>query len=199
VSVQEVHGVRVRGISEGLRAASRLAALAGALPRWAALWLDPERLDDRARHAALVAHFGGRVAEVSPGPPEALVVCIASPTPEDIAELAADAQESPFIVHFGPPLYVGETGPEPPWIAFVDPAGCAREDARVYRIELAGRAEPLSAGDRPWDTRFAFGPLEAQGWEIRVVTIRDHLPRAALVRWLAEAMDVPVEAVLRDP
>lgn len=199
MSVQEVVAVRVESFAEGLRVSSRLAARTGALPRWAGVWLDPERPGDRARHAALVAHFGGRVAEVLPAAPETLVVCVASPTPEDIAALAAAAPESPFVVHFGPPMYIGETGPEALWIAFVDPAGSAREDARVYRIELAGRAEPLSAGDRPWDTCFAFGPIEAQGWEIRIVTIRDHLPRAALVRWLAEAMEVPEEAVIVDP
>lgn len=196
VSVQEVHSVRVRGYEDGFFAAQKLASRVGATLRWAALWLDLDTPERRARRAALVAHFGPRLAAVPPADPASATVCVVSPTRDDMDALVAHAEGLAFTAHFSPPLYEGDHGPDAPWIAFVDPEGYLRDDARVYRIELACNAVPLTtSGDRPHDPGFGYGPAPASGWALRLVTIRDHMPRHDLARWLADAMGVPADAV----
>jgi hypothetical protein len=196
VSVQEVHAVAVKGFAEGFAAANQLASRTGAILRWAALWVDPAEPSLRKRHSELVAHFGARLTPLAPVDPETLTVCLTSPTPTDVRDLAVRVADLPFAAHFSPACYVGEDGPDPPWIPFVDVSGGIHDDARVYEIELAGNAVPLTtSGDRPWHVGFSCGPMEASGWELRLVSIRDHMPRADLLLWLSEAMGVRVASI----
>ncbi len=196
VSVQEVYAVRVEGFADGFAAAERLASRTGAILRWAALWLDPAEPSLRRRHSELVAHFGSRLAVLAASEIETLVVCLVTHASSDVRHLVAHAANQAVVVHFSPAMYLGEEGPEAPWISFSDSAGHVRDDARVYRIELVCDAVPLTtSGDRPCDTGFSYGPQEASGWDLRLVVIRDHMPRAELVRWLSEAMGVPTASI----
>jgi len=195
VSVQEIYAVHVDGFTHGFAAAERLSARAGAVLRWAALWIDPTGPDLENRRSALAARFGPHLTTLAAAEVDTRALCLTSPTPAQAQALVAHAAELPVVVHWSPALYVGEEGPEAPWISFVDGSGSIRDDARLYRIELAGNAVPLTAGDRPEDGSFVYGPQVGSGWELRLVAIRDHMPRGELVQWLAEAMSVPATTI----
>ena len=83
-------------------------------------------------------------------------------------------------------------GADPAWLSYGD----GRDDARIYRVELARNAVPLTTmGDHPAHPHFALGPEHASGWSLALVVVRDHMPREELVRQLADAAGVPVTAV----
>lgn len=185
-----MYAVHVESFAQGFAAAERLSSRTGATLRWAALWHDPSGEEP----TDMGAPTAGEPTDVGAKWLKSLV----SPTAADVRDLVACAAGQAVVVHFSPATYVGEEGPDAPWISFVDAAGHVRDDARVYRIELAGNAIPLStSGDRPWDAGFAYGPQEASGWDLRFVVVRDHMPRAELVLWLAEAMGVPPGSIRR--
>lgn len=196
MSVIETYAVRVHDFEAALAAATRLAARTGATLRWAAAWLDPAEPGLRERHAELARHFVARLASTTPVDPEMLVACITHPTHDEARDLAARAAGLPVVLHFSPAMFEGEEGPKTPWISFVDPQGYVRDDARVYRIELARDATPLTVpAERPTMSGFGYGPEPASGVRLRFVVVRDHMPRADLVRWLAEAMGVESDAI----
>lgn len=201
MSVVEVYAIRVSGFVEGFLAAQKLAARTGAVLRWAAAWLDPREPAHREKHAAIARCFGARLVATGPVDHEMLTACVASPTSSEAHDLVAHAASLPVVFHFSPPLYEGEEGEgaDATWISFIDHAGHHRDDARVYRIELAGDAAPLTVADRPGMSGFGYGPALATGWHLHLVAIRDHMPRSELVRWLAEAADVPLDTIGSPP
>lgn len=179
----------MESFTQGFAAAERLSSHTGATLRWAGLWLDPSGEEP--------TEAGAQRGEPTDVDAMGLKVLV-GPTAAEVRNLVACAAGQAVVVHFSPATYMGEEGPDAPWISFVDAAGHVRDDARVYRIELAGNAIPLStSGDRPWDAGFAYGPQEASGWDLRFVVVRDHMPRAELVLWLAEAMRVPPASIRR--
>lgn len=184
-----MYAVCVEGFAQGFAAAERLSSRTGATLRWAAMWLDPSEPIDGGESTDVGGESTeGESTDVGANRLKSLV----SPTAAEVRDLIACAAHRAVIVHYSPATYVGEEGPDAPWISFVDAAGHVRDDARVYRIELAGNAVPLTTlGDRPSDPGFAYGPREASGWDLRFVVVRDHMPRAELVRWLAEGMGMP--------
>lgn len=200
MSVVERYAVRPRDFEEGLVAATRLAARTGATLRWVAAWLDPAEPRHRERHAELVTCFGARLVAIAPVDPETLVACIAQPTPDEARDLFERAAGLPVVLHASPVIYQGEAGPEGQWISFVDHEGFVRDDARVYRIELAESATPLTlADDRPAMSGFGYGPEPASGWHLHLSVVRDHMPRSEFARWLAETMAIPIDAIRSPP
>lgn len=154
----------MEGAESGLVIGARLAARTNARIRWAARWVDDMEL-------------------------------LASPSLDDaralVARAAAEDANQPVCVHWSPRLYTADDGPDAPWISFVGADGARRDDARVYAIELAGHAIPLTTlGDRPWSGDLALGPTPGTGWALRLVAIRDHMPESELVEWLAAAMEI---------
>jgi hypothetical protein len=130
--------------------------------------------------------------------------CLPSPTLDEVRKLVARTASAPvgnqhvLCIHWSPRLYAADEGPEGRWVSFVDPDGKHRDDARVYAIELARNAVPLTTlGDRPWNTELEFGPAPATGWALRLGVMRDHMPEAILIDWFAEVMSVPVGAIAR--
>lgn len=190
MAVQERYAFAVTGSEDGLALASRLAAFTGAQLRWAAVWAGASGRPD------IIERFSMRpVPLLSAAEFGVTMVCVPSPTPGEIRDLIAHAGQSSLCVHWSPPMYESEEGPGAPWISFVDPDGFQRDDARVYRIELASDATPLTTEDRPWHRDFVLGPEPASGWGLRVTAIRDHMPRGELLERLAAAASVPVGSV----
>ena len=188
MSVQETYAIAVKGLDEGLTTAARLASNTRAALRWVALWTA------RPLGSEFTAHFGPRL--LSQTMESEWMLCLPGPTIDDIRYFAAHAGDDPVCIHWSPALYVSDEGPDAPWISFVDGDGRKREDARVYGFELAGNAIPLTTGaDRPSDANFIFGPIVATGWELRLIAIRDHMPREELLRWLGEATSAPVTSI----
>lgn len=125
------------------------------------------------------------------------MVLLPSPALDDARALVELAGAAPVCVHWSPRVYVDDTGDDAPWISFVDPHGFRRDDARVYGLELAGNAAPLTTGDRPSAPDFVFGPSVAEGWALHLVAIRDHLPALELQTCIAAAASVAPAMVRR--
>jgi len=84
--------------------------------------------------------------------PTGSMECRPDPSLDDVRAFVARAGNDPVRIHWSPRLYVSDEGLDAPWISFVTPDGLARDDARIYRFELAGNAVPLTTmGDRPSD------------------------------------------------
>jgi hypothetical protein len=190
MSVQETYGIAVNGPEEGLAIARSLASNNRALLRWVSLWTA------RQLKSKFTVNFGSRL--VSRSPEIKSMLCLPSPTIDDVCYFVAHAGDDPVCIHWSPRLYVSDEGFDAPWISFVDGDGRKRDDAQVYGFELAGNAVPLTTmGDRPSDPDLMFGPVAATGWELRLVAIRDHMPREQFLHWIASATSVPL-AMIRD-
>jgi len=190
MSVEETYGIAVGGPDEGLAIARSLASNNRASLRWVSLWTA------RQLQSKFTAHFGSRL--MSRSAETESMLCLPSPTIDDASYFIAHAGDDPVCIHWSPRLYVSDEGLDAPWISFVDGGGRKRDDARIYRFELAGNAVPLTTmGDRPSDPDLKFGPMAATGWELRLVAIRDHMPRDQFLHWIASATSVP-PAIIRE-
>lgn len=179
----ERYAITVGGLDGGLDVADRLASCCGATLRWAAVWTDePSR-------------FEGSWPRLAWADADVTVVYLENPTRASVRELAARADRDACCVHWSARTYTSDEGEDARWIAFEDTRGFRRDDARVYRIELAWNARPLTAPDRPWQDDFPLGPELAAGWRLHVAVVRDHMPRERLVAWLAEAAEVPTHTL----
>lgn len=184
MSVQETYAIAIDGPDEGLAIAMRLAERVGSTLRWVALWTVRSGVAGCDRQLE-----DGRFLGV-----------VTRPSLDQVRSMLAQADGEPVCAHWSAPLYVGDEGPPAPWIAFVDPFGGTRDDAVVYSIELAGGAQPRSTlGDRPSapgiEGDFELGPAEAKGWALHTVVVRDHMPRAELVAWIAAACGVDASRI----
>jgi len=169
LSVSETYSIVVNGPDDGLTIAGRLAASNGALIRWAAFW----------------------TADLD-------MTCVSNPTMADVRHLVARAADDPLCIHWSPALYTSDVGPGAPWISYVDDRGIERDDARVYGIELAHNAIPLTTmSDRPGDEKLGYGPTPGAGWALHLRAIRDHMTEEQLRHWLATAASVPLASVQR--
>jgi len=186
VSVQEIWSISVNGPADELTIGARCADAIGAKLRWAAVW-------SPAEPSAITTRFGEHLHTVE----GASMVVLPSPALDDARALLMLAGAAPVCVHWSPRIHVDDTGGDAPWISFVDPLGVRRDDARVYGIELAGNAAPLTTSDRPSAPDFVFGPSRAIGWALHLVAIRDHLPALELQSRLAAAASVATGLVRR--
>lgn len=124
-------------------------------------------------------------------------VSISCPTADEIRDFIGHADTHALAVHFGPIRYVGDEGPDSPWISYVDHEGRRRVDAKVDAIELARDAVPLTTmAARPGESDFCFEPQSAEGWALHLSVVRDHMPVEQLVKWLANAAEVSNIALL---
>jgi hypothetical protein len=185
MSVQERWTIEIEGVDQGLVVAARLAAAAGASIRWAALWTS------RSIAAELRSHFGTTLREASDEAGGAMF-CLARPSLEAVRELISRAGADRFAVRWTPRIYTTDDGGEGAWIAYRDARGFLSQDAKIYGIELAMNAVPLTVmGDRPDDDDLRFGPESGSGSSLGIVIIRDHMPSEELLRWVEIASAIP--------
>ncbi len=197
MSVQEDYAFAVNGPDMGMSVAAQLANEAASAIRWAAAWTAP------ALASKVSALFGSRGQH----PPSIegvdwMATSVWKPTARDLRELVgfaagvASTEPISLAIHWGPRMYVGDEGPDGRWISYVDHKGRTRPDARVYAVELAYDAVPLTSS-RPGDPDFLFGPQSASGWALGCRVVRDHMPATQLVRWLANAAGVDEDSLSR--
>lgn len=168
MSVQEIYSVELEGGALDLAANLDVAERLAAFTRLELAW------------AAMWTN--------APGDDGVLVV--ERPTRPELLSVLGVENDAMAVAHWD------AEGADPAWLSFTDPLGARREDARIYRIELARNALPLTTmGAGPGHPDFALGPEPARGWALALVVIRDHMPREELVRQLAEAAALPSEAI----